>query len=116
MALLDLTTTTRDGVVTVAVHGELDIASTELLRSHLFELLDQVAGPGTEVVLALDGLTFVDATGLGALVAVHQRARRDRIRLRLSGVPPIMAKLLRITGLDTHLTAPAPRDTRTSRP
>lgn len=104
---LHLTTSRRNGTVTVSVSGELDIATTELLRSHLLELL-QEAGRGrpgdVAVVVEVSRLSFIDAAGLGILVSVHNHARRRRIPLRIAGVPPAMRRLLRITGLDGHLT------------
>ncbi|MDA0637596.1 STAS domain-containing protein [Nonomuraea sp. MCN248] len=101
MDAFHLTTSVREGVVTVAVAGELDLASRELLRAHLFELMDAVARPG-RIVLELGALTFIDAAGLGALVAVHERARQREALLTLTGVPPMTARLIRITGLDRH--------------
>ncbi|MFG1946998.1 STAS domain-containing protein [Nonomuraea sp. NPDC048826] len=110
MDAFHLTTSVREGVVTVAVAGELDIASRELLRAHLFQLMDGAARPG-EIVLELGALTFIDAAGLGALVAVHQRARQREARLKLTRVPPMTARLMRITGLDEYLHTPAREQT-----
>ena len=101
MPAFHLTTSVRDGVVTVAVGGELDVASRELVRAHLFELMDTLPSPA-EIFLDLGELTFVDAAGLGVLVAVHQRAGLRGARLTLTDVPPRAAQLMRITGLDEH--------------
>ncbi|WP_336206553.1 STAS domain-containing protein [Nonomuraea sp. LPB2021202275-12-8] len=95
---LHLTTSSHEDTVTVSVSGELDIATTELLRAHLFDALERAG----EVVLEVSGLSFIDAAGLGTLVAIRSRARLLRTRLLLAGTPPPMARLLRITGLDVH--------------
>ncbi|MEW9551600.1 STAS domain-containing protein [Nonomuraea sp. NPDC050783] len=103
---LHLSTSRDDGTVTVAVSGELDIATTELLRSHLLELLRE-AGRGRRgdaLVIEVGRLSFIDAAGLGLLVSVHRQAARQRTPVRLANVPPRMERLLRITGLDGHLT------------
>jgi anti-anti-sigma factor len=107
MHAFHITTSVRDGVVTVAIGGELDIASRELVRAHVFELLDTLPGPA-DVALDLGGLTFVDAAGLGVLVAVHQRAQLRGARLTLTGVPERTAMLLRLTRLDEvfHVRVP----------
>ncbi|WP_063780841.1 STAS domain-containing protein [Nonomuraea sp. SBT364] len=99
-----LSTTVRDGRVTVEVAGELDIATTPLLRARLREAVAR--GPG-EVVLDLRGLTFADAAGLGALVAARLHAEAGGSSLVLAEVPPSLTRLLRITGLDAHLTPQA---------
>jgi anti-sigma B factor antagonist len=73
----DTAAATAVGTVTVSVSGELDIAT-------------------------IDVLSFIDAAGLGALVALRGQARLHCTELLLAGVPAPMARLLRITGLDGH--------------
>ncbi|MCK2216395.1 STAS domain-containing protein [Actinomadura sp. ATCC 31491] len=104
---LHLSTSRDDETVTVTVAGELDIATTELLRGHLLELLRE-AGRGrrdVSLVIEVGRLSFIDAAGLGILVSVRNQAVRQRTPVRLANVPPAMERLLRITGLDDHLTA-----------
>lgn len=100
---LHLTTSRRNGTVTVTVSGELDIATTELLRSHLLELLQETGHGHVAVVLEVSRLSFIDAAGLGVLVSVHNHAQRRRTPLRIAGAPPAVRRLLRITGLDAPL-------------
>ncbi|MEQ4717082.1 STAS domain-containing protein [Nonomuraea sp. B19D2] len=107
MEPLHLTTSHRNGTLTVSVSGELDIATTEQLRGYLLELLREAAsarrGQAT-LVVEVSGLTFIDAAGIGTLVSVRNHAVRQRMPMRLAGVPPTMRRLLRITGLEGHLT------------
>jgi anti-anti-sigma factor len=103
---LHLTTSRRDGTLTVSVAGELDIATTEQFRSHLLALLQEAGrsrGTDTELVIEVSRLSFIDAAGLGILVSVQNQAVNQRTRLHIKGVPPNMRRLLRITGLDRHL-------------
>ncbi|SEH01898.1 anti-sigma B factor antagonist/stage II sporulation protein AA (anti-sigma F factor antagonist) [Nonomuraea solani] len=106
---LHLTTSRRDGALTVSVSGELDIATTELLRGHLLALL-QEAGHAhradMSLIIEMSRLSFIDAAGLGILVSVQNQALSQCTPLRIANVPPAMLRLLRITGLDTHLTPP----------
>jgi anti-anti-sigma factor len=102
---LHLTTSRHNGTLTVSVSGELDIATTELLRSHLLEVLQEADHRHkATLVIEVSKLSFIDAAGLGILVAVQNHALRQRTPLRIAGVPPAMRRLLRITGLDAHLT------------
>ncbi|MEO3804651.1 STAS domain-containing protein [Nonomuraea sp. B1E8] len=106
---LHLTTSRHDGTVTVSVSGELDIATAEVLRGRLTRLLreaDRVRNGTFSLVVEVSGLSFIDAAGLGALVSAQNQAMSQDTPLRVTGAPPSMRRLLRITGLDTHLTSP----------
>ncbi|MDX3110896.1 STAS domain-containing protein [Nonomuraea angiospora] len=107
MEPLQLSTTRRNGSLTVSVSGELDIATTERLRAHLLDLLQEAArAPHKQVALVIEvsRLTFIDAAGLGILVCARNHARAQQTPLRLTGVPPALRRLLRITGLEAPLT------------
>ncbi|MFC5828605.1 STAS domain-containing protein [Nonomuraea insulae] len=104
---LHLTTSRHDGTLTVSVSGELDIATTELLRSHLLALLqeaDHARRPGMALVIEVSDLSFIDAAGLGILVSVQNQALSQCTPVRIEGTPPAMQRLLQITGLDRHFT------------
>ena len=49
----------------VKITGELDMATADTLRSHLYELLNDGA---PDLVVDLAELSFIDSTGLAALV------------------------------------------------
>ncbi|MER6004016.1 STAS domain-containing protein [Nonomuraea angiospora] len=81
----------------VHLSGDIDIFTTARLRQRLLNTLDY----STDLlVLDLSQVTFCDAGGLGVLIGVQGRARARGITLALTGVPPRVARLLRITGLD----------------
>ncbi|UBU09568.1 STAS domain-containing protein [Nonomuraea gerenzanensis] len=106
MDALHLTTSRHDGTLRVSVAGELDIATTEVFRGHLLALLQEAgrARRPAELVIEVSRLSFIDAAGLGILVSVQNQAVNQHTRLHIEGVPPSMRRLLRITGLDRHLT------------
>ncbi|MGP3932839.1 STAS domain-containing protein [Nonomuraea sp. KM88] len=105
---LHLTTSRHDGTVTVSVSGELDIATAEVLRGRLARLLREAGARNGafSLVVEVSGLSFIDAAGLGALVSARNQAMSQDTPLRVTGAPPPMRRLLRITGLDAHLTSP----------
>jgi anti-sigma B factor antagonist len=86
--------------VTVSVAGELDIATRLTFEAYLDEVLS--AGPG-EIIIDLSRLSFVDAGGLRALVALRARAERQQTPLVLTGVSVRTLRILKIAGLDGHL-------------
>ena len=84
------------GWTVVHVYGELDVATTPDLR----EVLVRLVGEGsTKLVLDLDGVDFLDSTGLGTIVSALKRARTHGGDLRLVCTQAI-ARLFEITGLD----------------
>ncbi len=97
-----------------AVSGEIDLRTADTLRTRLTEL--HAAG-FRRLVVDFAEVSFCDATGLGALVAVHNLVREQDGEVRLVRVRPAQLKLLRVTGLhrlfvtDRHdaADAPAPR-------
>jgi len=81
--------------------GELDTVTAPRLRQELVALLD--AGE-TRVVVDLASMTFVDSTGLGALVGGLKRFRAVSGDLVLRSPTPSAAKALEITGLTSVFT------------
>ncbi|MEV0588817.1 STAS domain-containing protein [Nonomuraea sp. NPDC050310] len=81
----------------VQLSGDIDIFATAQLRQRLFNALDSSTGL---LVLDLSRVTFFGAGGLGVLIGLQGRARARGITLALTGVPPRVSLLLRLTGLD----------------
>jgi anti-sigma B factor antagonist len=88
---------TRDhaGWVVVAVTGELDAYRAPMLRCQLRDIID---GGRPWVVVELSDVRFIDAAGLGVLVAALKRARVAGGDLRLVAGPRL-ARLVELTGL-----------------
>ena len=89
--------TGANGYQIVSVTGELDIATAEKAYSYISEVIDGRPAP---VTVDLSGLTFCDASGLGALARVARHAREAGRQLMLTSVRPSLLKIMRITGLD----------------
>ena len=98
---LRLSTSRHNGVVTVTVAGELDIATTGQLRA---VAEDALRGGARQLTLEMTEVSFIAADGLGVLVALATQARRQDTRLVLGKVSPAVARLLEITSLDRHFT------------
>jgi anti-sigma B factor antagonist len=59
-------------------------------------------------VLDLSELSFCDAGGLSAFVRLANRAEAMGGVVTLTGIRPLLARQLRITGLDRRFPVPAP--------
>lgn len=89
------------GGAVVALRGDLDLATSPLLRTALAELIDQ---PSVRcVVVDMGGVTFIDSTGVHVLVEAAKRLRRCGGDLALSGTKSGAFKVLDICGLTSVL-------------
>jgi anti-sigma B factor antagonist len=81
----------------VSVAGELDLHTAGDLSAELNDVIRR--GP-THVVVDLGGVTFLDSTALGALVAAARRAQTVGARVTVVTDDPHTTKIFRITALD----------------
>jgi anti-anti-sigma factor len=90
--------------VRIVVAGEIDLATHAVLRDRLLSALHDHSPAVVDVDLA--GVTFLDCTGIGALLAAHTTALRSGCQLRVSHPQPIVGRVLEATGVLGVLTAP----------
>ncbi len=99
----------RDGdTQVISLCGELDLANCTTAEAELHEALDS----GTEVVVDMRELEFLDSTGIALLVAALRR-NGDATRLRF--IPsqfPAVTRVLQVTGIAERLpfAEPSPGD------
>ncbi|MCM2576771.1 STAS domain-containing protein [Streptomyces meridianus] len=86
--------------------GDLDCDTVHELHEVLDELLDGSAGR-KHVVLDCSGLEICDSTGLSALLMVRRRVHDTGAQLHLTGRPPMLRRLLAVTGTEEHFGCPA---------
>jgi anti-sigma B factor antagonist len=86
---------------TLVVTGEVDLSTAgELAEAGLAAL----AADATVVIVDLSGVTFLDSTGLAALVTINNRARNEGAVLIVARPRARVRHLFRVTGLDTAFT------------
>jgi anti-sigma B factor antagonist len=94
----EITTTTSSGQPgwTVVVRGEVDIATSPLLRGQLTRLVTD----DVPIVVDVTEMTFIDSSGLGVLVEMLQRRRETgRGGMALHGMQEPVRRVFEITGL-----------------
>ena len=84
------------GIATVALHGEIDVLTVDRVR---VALAGALAAHPDELVVELSDLSFIDSTGLGALIAGFQRARDAGVSFRLAHPTPGVRQILVLSGL-----------------
>jgi anti-anti-sigma factor len=86
----------------VAVAGELDLAHADDLAGEL----DRLIAPGALIVIDARELTFMDSSGLRALLQAAARAESATATVRLAAPTPAVKLVLDLTGagvvLDTR--------------
>jgi anti-sigma B factor antagonist len=85
----------------VAVAGELDLGTVEMLKDRIEKALDADLA---ELTVDLRKLDFIDSTGLRFLIELNARTKDAGWRLRLRAPENEAATLVfRITGMDSAL-------------
>lgn len=92
----------RNGVTSIALSGELDMATAPILNEQL--AASERDGAKT-IVLDLGDLSFIDSSGLHELVRAYRRSEKNGHRLLLVGANVITRRLCEITGTEFLLDA-----------
>ena len=81
----------------IAVKGEVDVYTAPRLREQLIELVND---GNNKIIVDLEGVEFLDSTGLGVLVGGLKRVRNDESGdLTLVCTQTRILKIFEITGL-----------------
>ena len=97
MSLEVLTRQVDNGVTVVAPTGRLDVAGAPALKDAISEVVKN--GP-PRVVLDMEGISFVDSTGLGSVIAALKQIRSSQGDLRLAAPNQQVRVVLELTTLD----------------
>jgi anti-sigma B factor antagonist len=91
----------RDGpVATIAVKGELDVATAPELQAAI-----AVLEPGyEELVIDLSECTFFASSGISVLLDENARGATDGFRLVVVKAPPQVQRIFDLTSLDSMIT------------
>jgi anti-sigma B factor antagonist len=90
----------RGTAVHLSLTGELDISTAQRLEDDLRRI--EAERPEL-VVLDLQGLSFMDSTGLRLLITADARAREDGRRLAIVQGNEMVQRVMRLTRLDERL-------------
>ncbi len=101
---LDIKTERDGGACLVTVAGEVDVYTSPALKARLVEAID---GGCDRLIIVLDGVGFIDSSGLGVLVGALRRMKERGDDLRVVCDREQVLKIFRITGLDKvfHIVA-----------
>jgi anti-anti-sigma factor len=97
---LELTELRETARVRVRLRGELDLATAGLVANRLRRLRERHA----PVLLDLDELEFIDASGLRMVLTAAHDARDDGWAFAVTRGSPRVRRLFELLDLDQHLT------------
>jgi anti-sigma B factor antagonist len=86
-----------DGTVVLQLVGELDLSSVDSVRSVTDRVIDRGA---SAIVFDLNGLDFMDSSGIALLLTVADQVERTSIREPSA----IVRRIIEVTGLATTLS------------
>jgi anti-sigma B factor antagonist len=93
---LSIATTVESSMARVALTGELDVDTAPRVADELTALAGQEV---KAVVVDVSALTFIDSTGLRALLAGRERLHESTASFALEGATGVVERVLELTGL-----------------
>ena len=87
----------QDDVIVITCKGDLDAFYAEEFKE---KALASVADKEKDILFDASELTYIDSTGLGALIAIYNVQRQKGRGLKVIHVPETVEKLFRITRLN----------------
>jgi len=81
----------------VEISGEVDIHTSGNLKDALNNILNEVEA---DIKLNCENLSYIDSTGLGVLIGILKRVKKNEKNIYIVRPTSNIAKLLSITGLD----------------
>lgn len=104
---MGLATENLPGMLVIRAEDDrIDAAGAIRFKERMRAIALGSAGPqgsAARIVLDLSRVTFLDSSGLGAVVAVMKLLGPDR-RLELAGLTPAVEKVFRLTRMDSIFT------------
>lgn len=91
-----------DGTARLSVSGEVDMATAGQLSTALADALGEPRM--TRLVVDLDQVTFLDSTGVAALLAARRQADGSGIGFVVANCRDMVRRVLEITGVYKALT------------
>ena len=100
-APLHLATTVDGGVARIAIQGELDLDRADEVASEITALAEQGA---TSVIIDVGALSFIDSSGLRALLTAREQLDASGTSLQVTNLSPAVERVLDMTGTRQLLT------------
>ena len=87
----------KDGALIVKVYGEFDLHAADYARKDIDKY---IKSEGIKhVIFDLEGLTFIDSSGLGVILGRYRKVSENGGQVAISAAPQTILKVMEISGL-----------------
>lgn len=86
--------------VIIVLEGEFDLTSTTQFWTHIRQVF---VTPATSITVDARGVTFIDSTGLGALLRARAEADELGVAFRVSASSPMLDRVAQLAGVEDLL-------------
>ncbi len=93
---MELNTRERDGIVIIEVSGEVDLYNAPTLKEEIQKLVEQEK---YKIIMNLDRVSYVDSSGIGALISSYSNLKKFQGSMRISNVAGSVRKVFELTKL-----------------
>ena len=90
----------NNSIQIIDIIGEVDLYNTKEIK----DLIDDKIKQGKyQIILNLEKVPFMDSSGIGTLVTAMYRLKKYQGSLKILNIVGSVAKVFKMTGMDTHL-------------
>lgn len=100
LASLEISPKRKGDVVLVELRGELDMYHAKDLRQFCSKLFER---PYTKIILSFQRVTYIDSSGLGAMITIDKEAKKRKVALYFVKIDGAVKKTIELAKLDDHL-------------
>ncbi len=96
---MDIKVETRSleaNIQAVDVHGEIDVYTSPKVKETIHSLIEK---GHYNLIINLEGVRYIDSTGLGVLIGALKKVREHNGRILLICTNPQIKKIFNLTGL-----------------
>ncbi len=86
-----------NGVPVITLEGEIDLSTSAKFKETVYEIIESGR---KDIVIDLNGLEFMDSTGLGVVVAALKKTRMEGGSIKIVCSKRNIMKVFTVTGLD----------------
>ena len=97
---MDIEIDHRGDICVVQIVGDMDHYSAEEFKGSVTE---QVAGGYKKILIKLSRCPYIDSSGIGSLISMHEKYKKDSVELKLTGITGELQSILRRAGILTYL-------------
>ena len=95
---MEIDTREQGGIVILSINGEIDLYNAPELKEAIQKLVDEKKN---KIIVNLDRVSYVDSSGIGALISSFSNLKKQEGSLRICNVSGSVRKVFELTKLTT---------------